>query len=129
MLEFVLGYSAGSATASRAAMLARSAAAADGSLHTNRIEDLNERLDSMAIILRALVSLLEERGLSAADLMAKIEELDLADGTADGRIKAGPVECSGCGGRSFSMQTARSFQAISSDLRAYATTDRPMTLK
>ena len=96
MLEFVLGYSAGSATASRAAMLARSAAVADGSLHTNRIEDLNERLDSMAIILRALVSLLEERGLSADDLMAKIEELDLADGTADGRVKAGPVECTGC---------------------------------
>ena len=96
MLEFVLGYSAGSATASRAAMLARSAAVADGSLHTNRIEDLNERLDSMAIILRALVSLLEERGLSADDLMAKIEELDLADGTADGRVKAEPVECTGC---------------------------------
>jgi hypothetical protein len=96
MLEFVLGYSAGSATASRAASLARSAAVADGTMHTNRIEDLRERVDSMAIILRALVSLLEERGLSVDDLKKRIEELDLSDGTADGRVGQMAVDCPGC---------------------------------
>jgi hypothetical protein len=54
MLEFVLGYTAGQQTASRAAALARDAAVADGTLHTNRIEDLRERIDSMAMILRAM---------------------------------------------------------------------------
>ncbi len=99
MLEYVLGYSAGSAAASRAASLARSAAAADGTIHTNRIEDVIERLDSMAIILRAMWALMEERGLTAEELTAKIEELDLLDGTADGRIKAGPRDCPGCGSK------------------------------
>ncbi len=99
MLEYVLGYSAGSAAASRAASLARSAAAADGTIHTNRIEDVKERLDSMAIILRAMWALMEERGLTAEELTAKIEELDLLDGTADGRIKTGPRDCPGCGSK------------------------------
>jgi hypothetical protein len=96
MFEFILGYSAGSATASRAAALARSAAVADGTIHTNRIEDLNERIDSMAIILRALWSLLEERGLTSEQLMAKIDELDMLDGTADGRMQRAAVDCPKC---------------------------------
>ncbi|MGD2060474.1 MAG: hypothetical protein PVF87_06395 [Acidimicrobiia bacterium] len=96
MLEFVLGYSAGSATASRAASLARSAAVADGTRHTNRLEDLNERIDSMAMILRAMWAILEEQGLSTDALLAKIEELDLMDGVADGQVKRGAVDCPSC---------------------------------
>ena len=42
MLEFFLGYSMGERTASRSASLARSAAVADGTRHTNRIEDLDD---------------------------------------------------------------------------------------
>ena len=96
MLEFVLGYSAGSATASRAASLARSAAVADGTHHTNRIEDINERLDSMAMIMRAMWSLLEEQGLTTDQLLAKMEELDLMDGVEDGQMKRGAVDCPSC---------------------------------
>lgn len=96
MLEFVLGYSAGSATASRAASLARDAAVADGTRHSNRIEDLNERIDELALILRAMWALLEDGGVSNEQLIAKIEELDLKDGVADGRVRREPVDCPSC---------------------------------
>ena len=96
MLEFVLGYSAGSKTASRAASLARSAAAADGTIHSNRIEDLNERIDSLAMIVRALWALLEEQGITNEQLIAKLAELDQLDGVADNRVRMGPVDCPSC---------------------------------
>ena len=96
MFEFMLGYSAGSKTASRAASLARSAASADGLIHTNRIEDLNERIDAMALMLRGMWALLEEQGLSAEQLVAKLEELDHADGVADGKMTSNPVPCRSC---------------------------------
>ncbi len=96
MFEFVLGYSAGSQTASRAASLARSAAVADGTIHTNRIEDLNERIDAMAMILRGMWALLEEQGLTTEQLVAKLEALDGLDGTMDGQMKSGPVDCPSC---------------------------------
>jgi hypothetical protein len=96
MLEFVLGYSAGSATASRAASLARDAAVAVGTRHTNRVEDLNERIDELALILRGMWALMEEQGITTDQLMAKIEEIDLADGVADGQVTKGPVDCPGC---------------------------------
>lgn len=96
MLEFVLGYSAGSKTASRAASLARSAAVGEATIHTNRIEDLNERIDQMAMLMRGMWALLEEQGFTAEQLMAKLEELDHADGRPDGRIISAPVRCTSC---------------------------------
>ena len=96
MLEFVIGYSAGQRTASRAASLARDAAVADGTRHTNRIEDLEERIDQLALILRGMWALLEDGGVTAEQLMAKIEELDMADGVADGKVRREPVDCPSC---------------------------------
>lgn len=96
MLEFILGYHAASRTAGRAASLARSAAIADGTIHTNRIEDLNERIDEMALILRGIWALLEDGGVTTEQLMAKLEELDLEDGIADGRMRQAPVDCPSC---------------------------------
>jgi hypothetical protein len=96
MLEFVLGYSAGQRSATRAASLARSAAAADGTITANRVEELLERIDSMAMILRAMWSLLEEQGLTAEQLTARIEELDRLDGQVDGQVRRAPVECPSC---------------------------------
>lgn len=96
MLEFVIGYSAGSGAASRAASLARSAVAADGTIHGNRIEDLDERIDSVALIMRAMWALLEEQGLTNDQLIAKIEELDMLDGTPDGKMTRPPIDCPGC---------------------------------
>jgi hypothetical protein len=99
MLPFVIGYTAGSKTASRAASLARSAAVADRTHHTNRVEDLSERIDSMAMILRGMWALLEENGYTADQLLDRIEEIDLADGMADGRITVRPIDCPSCGSK------------------------------
>lgn len=96
MFEFVLGYTAGHKTASRAASLARDAAVSDGTRHVNRIEDLNERIDELAIILRGMWALMEEQGITTEQLTAKIDELDRLDGVADGQMKRGPVDCPGC---------------------------------
>lgn len=96
MFEFVLGYTAGQKTASRAAALARDAAVADGTRHTHRIEDLDERIDQLALIVRGMWALLEEGGVTVERLMAKLEELDMQDGVADGRVRRGPVDCPAC---------------------------------
>lgn len=96
MLEFILGYSAGHRMASGAASLARSAAAADGTLQTHRLEDANARIDRLAMIVRAIWALLEEQGMTADQLVSKIEELDLADGALDGAIRPQPVDCPSC---------------------------------
>jgi hypothetical protein len=96
VLDFYLGYAMAQQTATRAASLARSAAAADGTRHSNRIEDLNERVDRLVMILRATLALLEEQGITPELLMAKIEELDLQDGTDDDRVREGVVDCPSC---------------------------------
>lgn len=99
MLEFVLGYTAAQQGAGRAASLARSASVGDATVHSNRIEDLNERIDELAIIIRAMWSLLEEQGMTAEQLAAKLEEIDLQDGVADGRVTQQPVVCPSCDSR------------------------------
>lgn len=96
MFEFVLGYTAGQKTVSRAAALARDAAVADGTRHTNRIEDLEERIDQLALIMRGVWGLLEEGGVTTDRLMAKLEELDMQDGVADGKVRRMPVDCQSC---------------------------------
>lgn len=96
MLEFVLGYTAGKQGAGRAASLARSAAVGDATIHTNRVEDLNERLDSLARILRATWAILEEQGISTELLVAKLAELDRLDGETGGLRGRVPVDCPSC---------------------------------
>lgn len=96
MIPFVMGYTAGSRTASRAAAFAREVATTNGAQHSNRVEDLGERIDEMAMVLRAMWALLEENGYTADQLMDKIEQLDLADGTADGQVTDSPLDCPSC---------------------------------
>jgi hypothetical protein len=96
VLDFYLGYAMGQQTATRAASLARSAAAADGTIHSNRIEDLNERVDRLVIVLRATLALLEEQGITQERLRSKIDELDLQDGADDDRVREGVVDCPSC---------------------------------
>ncbi|HSO49766.1 MAG TPA: hypothetical protein VLS86_04410 [Acidimicrobiia bacterium] len=96
MLEYFIGFSMGQQSAARAASLARSAAVADGTHHTNRIEDLNERIDKLLMIVRAMWGLLEEQGYTAESLSAKLEEIDLEDGVLDGQVTPSLVECPSC---------------------------------
>lgn len=96
MLDFVIGYAAGSRTAARAASYARSSAIAEVAMHSNRVEDLNERIGSLAMIVRAMWALLEEQGLTREQLIAKLDELDMADGIDDGQMKRGAIDCPSC---------------------------------
>ena len=76
--------------------MARSAAASDVTVHSSRVEDLSERIDEMALVLRGIWALLEEQGFTNERLLAKLEELDHADGTLDGRVKRPPSTCPSC---------------------------------
>ena len=59
---------------------------------------MEERMDRLALICRAMFELLEERtGLTDQDLVKKIAEVDLRDGKADGRITATAKPCPSCG--------------------------------
>ena len=62
-----------------------------------KIEDVEERLDKLALLNYALWSLLQERlNVTEAELLARVQELDLKDGKLDGRISSGVVNCNDC---------------------------------
>jgi hypothetical protein len=96
MLEFVLGYGMGQKSAARAYALSRTAATTDGTTPTRRIEELDERIDKLAMIVRAMWALLEGQGLTADQLIAKLEEIDLLDGVVDDQIRPRVVDCPSC---------------------------------
>jgi hypothetical protein len=63
------------------------------------LEDLARQLRKMALVNQALYELLKERtGISDEDLRRRIREIDLRDGTADGKLDASPLRCPKCGG-------------------------------
>lgn len=65
-----------------------------------QVEDLQRRLDTMTLAAQAMWELLRAHGrFSDADLLEKMQEVDLRDGEADGRISSGLVNCPGCGRR------------------------------
>jgi hypothetical protein len=58
---------------------------------------LADRVEALALVSRALFELLEETtGVSEARLKAKITEIDLRDGQADGRITPKAKKCPKC---------------------------------
>lgn len=62
-----------------------------------RIEALEERVDKLSLLSYALWSLLEEKvGVTEAELMARVQELDLKDGKLDGRVASGIINCPHC---------------------------------
>jgi len=69
-------------------------AARDAQTQARHIED---RLDRLTLICQALWELLKERGeLSEDDLAAKVREIDLRDGQADGKISRQIKRCPKC---------------------------------
>ena len=69
------------------------------------VEDLRRQTDSFTLAVQALWELLRnEARLSDAELVEKIQEVDLRDGEADGRISASVVGCTACGRRSRSTR-------------------------
>lgn len=61
------------------------------------LDDLARQLRKMALVNQALYELLKDRnGISDEDLRRKVREIDLRDGTADGRLDASPLRCPKC---------------------------------
>lgn len=66
---------------------------------TSTLQQVEERLDHLALICRAMLELLEERtGLTEQDVVKKIAEVDLRDGKSDGKMTAKAKPCPSCGG-------------------------------
>jgi hypothetical protein len=56
-----------------------------------------ERLDKLVLLTHAMWTLLSEKsGISEADLIKRVTDLDAQDGSVDGRITRPPVRCSKC---------------------------------
>ncbi len=59
---------------------------------------LDERIDQLLLVVQAMWTLVQEKtGLTDAELLARVTELDAKDGTRDGRITRPPVKCAKCG--------------------------------
>lgn len=70
-----------------------------------QVDDLQRRLDTLILASQAMWELLRQRcDLGDPDLMEKMQEVDLRDGEADGRITTGAVSCLTCGRRSRSTR-------------------------
>jgi len=66
--------------------------------YKNRIRDLEFSLNRMALVSQAVWELLSSRlGIPESELLARISEIDLRDGVADGRMSAQVSHCSDCG--------------------------------
>ncbi|MCC6231895.1 MAG: hypothetical protein IT580_04585 [Verrucomicrobiales bacterium] len=62
-----------------------------------KVRILQRRTDSLALACQALWELLRERTeLTDADLIARMQKVDLRDGAADGRMTPVPVKCPAC---------------------------------
>ncbi len=96
MLDFVMGYVMGHHSAAQAAAFARGAAGAAGAVTSGRIHDVDERVDRLLLVVQAMWSLLRDAGLTDEELAARIAELDLADGRADGQARPEPQVCPDC---------------------------------
>jgi hypothetical protein len=60
--------------------------------------DLEATCEQLILLTRAMWELLSTRaGVSEQDLLDKVAEIDLRDGTLDGKMQAKPLACEGCG--------------------------------
>jgi len=83
-----------SARAEQAGKAAR-AAARDA---TRSSDAVAERLDQLTLVCMALWSLLREKtNLTEEDLMERVKQIDLADGSEDGKLRVQVAKCADCG--------------------------------
>ena len=122
MFTFMSGYVLGQRSAAQAAAFSRSAGAADGLSSMMKDNELDERIDRLLLLVEAMWSLMREQGFSDEDLMAKLVELDEADGVADGRRTRQPSVCRKCGSKVAASLSACQFcgQALTSEPGPFA---------
>ena len=77
------------------------------SRYKERIQELEFALNRISLASQALWELLRSRvGITEAELLAKISEVDLRDGVKDGRMTAKLTTCSNCG-RTLNTKSSR----------------------
>ena len=74
-LEYLAGYFLGAPEAGDATKLTSVAASLGATSSSSRVEDVDDRVDRLALVIEAMWSLLEDAGLSADDLKARMEGL------------------------------------------------------
>ena len=99
MLDFMWGYVMGQKSAAQAAAYARGAGAADAMATNMRLIGVDERIDRLTLLVEAMWSLMREHGYKDTELATRLMELDLTDGTMDGRRTAHPATCGSCGSK------------------------------
>lgn len=77
---------------------AEAAASRAASDSNRRVDELEDRLDRMALVNTALFELLcAKLGVTSEEIRTKVQEVDLRDGQADGKLGAAPVApCNRC---------------------------------
>lgn len=94
------------------------AAARDDSIYDSRF--LEDRLDRLALICMAMWSLVQPKtDLTEEDLLQRVKEIDLMDGTEDGKITRQVVRCGKCD-RPMSSRHTRCIYCGSEQLAACA---------
>ncbi len=91
---FLTGYVLGQHGA-QSARLASSVAGRSGA-SANDVVDLNDRVDRLILVVDAMWSLLEDAGYTDEQLVERISQIDLADGTADGKRRPESTTCTNC---------------------------------
>ncbi len=81
---------------------------------------LEVRLDRLTLVSAAMWSLLQDKlGLTEEDLVARMVEIDISDGTADGKITPGVRKCRKCS-RTLAAKHRKCLYCGAADLRATA---------
>jgi len=63
----------------------------------NEVRRLDDKIEGLALVCEALWELLREHSnLTDADVRAKMHEIDIRDGRADGRMTGRPYDCPAC---------------------------------
>lgn len=63
----------------------------------SELDNLQERFEKLKLVTMALWTYLkEQKGLTENDLMQRVKEIDLLDGSADGKLKLGVKKCGKC---------------------------------
>ncbi|NOX22675.1 MAG: hypothetical protein GXP36_06245 [Actinobacteria bacterium] len=94
-LDFFIAYAMGRSSAARAERAAASLPSVSG-VSIDTVEDLSERINRLVLMSAAMWSIMEENGATQEDLMARMEEIDAADGVLDGRMTPKAHRCAKC---------------------------------
>lgn len=96
MFDFLTGYVRGERPSARSTGAARAAAGSTSAIMTGELQDINLRLNRLLLVMEAMWSLLREKGYTDKDLLARLAEVEAADGGAEGVRTPHPHRCPGC---------------------------------